>query len=156
MHDLAPVVVVAILLLLLFGFALVSGWRQNRQNRRKIVAEGTTGQGVVTRIGAASRNGNCSVWFSFQPSSAERSVTGKQRTTQAIIDLLGMTVGSTVEVNYLPKWPSWAFINALTLVERDRRLLIWMPDRISDILYIDSVCPGYAGHHDGACHHSSN
>lgn len=121
MHDLTPVVVIAILLLLLFGlfgFALVSGWRQNRQNRRKIVAEGTTGQGVVAKIGATSRKGQCTVYFSFQPSSAERSVQGKQRTTRAAVDLLGIAVGSTVELHYLPKWPSWAFINALTLVER--------------------------------------
>jgi len=121
MRDLVTLLVLAVpvlLLLSLFGYALVSEWRRKRQNRRKIMAEGTIGQAVVTKIGVPSRNGQCTVRFSFQPSSADRSVDGVQQTTKAAIDLLGMTVGANVEVHYLTKWPKWAFVNALTLTER--------------------------------------
>ena len=121
MRDLGAVFVLAVpalLLFSLFGYALVSGWRRARQDRRRILAEGTTARAIITKIGSSSGNVQATVYFSFQPTTAGRDVNGTQRTTQAAIDLLGITVGSGVEVNYLARWPRWAFVNALTLAER--------------------------------------
>jgi hypothetical protein len=45
MQDAVAVLVLAVpvlLLLGLFSYAFVSGWRRRRQDRRKIMAEGTT------------------------------------------------------------------------------------------------------------------
>lgn len=80
--------------------------------------EGTTAQAVVTKIVDSSRNDQSIVHFSYQPTSADRNFDGRQSTTKAAIELLGITVGSSVEVHYLAKWPRWVFVNALTLAER--------------------------------------
>jgi rhomboid protease GluP len=154
MRDLVADLVLAVpvlLLLGLFSYALVSAWRRARQDRRKIMAGGTTAQAVVTKIGDSSRNGQCTVYFSFQPPTAGHNVNGMQRTTQAAIDLLGITVGSGVEVNYLTKWPRWAFVNALTLAERGLPTRRLMPNSLADsastcalfyVSYSDPARPG--------------
>jgi hypothetical protein len=121
MQDAVAVLVLAVpvlLLLGLFSYAFVLGWRRRRQDRRKIMAEGTTAQAVVTKIVDSSRNDQSIVHFSYQPTTADRNFDGRQSTTKAAIELLGITVGSSVEVHYLAKWPRWAFVNALTLAQR--------------------------------------
>lgn len=121
MQDVVAVLVLAVpvlLLLSLFSYAFVSGWRRRRQDRRKIMAEGKTAQAVVTKIVDSSRNDQSTVYFSFQPTTADRNFDGVQITTKSAIEQLGITVGSCVEVRYLTKWPRWAFVNALTLAER--------------------------------------
>jgi hypothetical protein len=113
MRDLVAVLVLAVpalWLVSLFSYALASGWRRRRQDRRKIMAESTTAQAVVTNIGDSSRNGQSTVYFSFQPTTAGRNVHGMQRTTRAAIDVLGIAIGSSVEVRCLAKWPQWAFV----------------------------------------------
>jgi membrane associated rhomboid family serine protease len=120
-QDAVAVLVLAVpvlLLLSLFIYAFVSGWRRRRQDRRKIMADGTTAQAVVTKIVDSPRNDQSVVYFSFQPTTADRNFDGMQRTTKAAIERSGITVGSSVEVHYLAKWPRWAFVNALTLAER--------------------------------------
>jgi membrane associated rhomboid family serine protease len=114
----APIVFVVLIFGALIGIPLLVGWRQVRQDHRKIMAEGVTGQAMISKITPKSRTGRCVLYFSFQPSAAHPTVQGKQRTTQAVIDNLGLMVGSTVQVRYLSKWPKYAFIDAVTLAER--------------------------------------
>jgi membrane associated rhomboid family serine protease len=114
----APIIIAALIFGPLVGIPLLVAWRQVRQDRRRIMTEGATGQAIITKIAPQSRKGSCVLHFSFQPSEADRTVQGKQRTTQAAIDKLGLMVGSTVEVRYLPKWPKFGFIDAVTLAER--------------------------------------
>jgi hypothetical protein len=108
MRDLLAALVIGVPVLLvlgLFGVAIVSGWRRKRQDRRRIMAEGEAGHAVVTKIGETKANGQCLLYFAFQPSGVEHSVNAVQRTTRTAIDTLGILVGSNVEVRYLPKWP---------------------------------------------------
>jgi membrane associated rhomboid family serine protease len=154
MRDLVAVLVLAVPALLLvsfFSYVLLSGWRRRRQDRRKIMAEGATAQAVVTKIGDSSRDGQSAVYFSFQPTTAGRNVDAMQRATKAAIDLLGITVGSGVEVHYLAKWPQWAFVNALTLAERGLPTRRLMSDSLADpasksglfyVSYSDPARPG--------------
>lgn len=114
---LAPIIIIVLIFGPLLGIPLVVAWRQVRQDRRKIMAEGTTGQGMITKIAPQSR-GRCALYFSYQPGAAGRSVQGKQQTTRAAINKLGLMVGSTVQVRYLPKWPKFGFIDAVTRAER--------------------------------------
>jgi hypothetical protein len=98
MQDAVAILVLAVPVLLLLGLfssAFVSGWRRRRQDRRKIVAEGRTAQAVVTKIVDSSRNDQSIVYFSYQPTTAGRNFDGRQSTTKAAIELLGITVGST-------------------------------------------------------------
>src|ERR1700720_2101999 len=88
----------------LIGIPLLVAWRQVRQDHRRIMAEGVTGQALITKITPKSRAARCVLYFSFQPSAAHSTVQGKQRTTQAVIDKLGLMVGATIQVRYLPKW----------------------------------------------------
>lgn len=140
-----------LLLLSLFSYAFVSGWRRRRQDRRKIMAEGTTAQAVITKIVDSSRNDQSIVHFSYQPTSADRNFDGRQSTTKAAIELLGITVGSSVEVHYLAKWPRWAFVNALTLAERGVPTRTLVPDSLEEpvstaalfyVSYSDPARPG--------------
>lgn len=113
----APIVFVVLIFGVLLGIPLLVARRQVRQDRRKIMAEGVAGQAMITKITPASRTGRCVLYFSFQLNPAHPTIQGKQRTTQAAIDKLGLMVGSTVDVRYLPKWPKHAFIEAVTLAE---------------------------------------
>jgi rhomboid protease GluP len=134
MQEAVVVLVLVFCVLLLFGIlgrGFVSGWRRRRQDRRKIMAEGKTAQAVVTEIVDSSRNDQSTIYFSFQPTTADRDYQGKQRTTKAAIELLGITVGSSVEVHYLAKWPRWAFVNALTLAERGLPTRIPAPNSLA-------------------------
>jgi rhomboid protease GluP len=81
------------------------------------MADGTIAHAQVTRIDPPSVAGLCTVSFAFVPVGQGRTVTGKQKATAAAISAAGIAVGSTVQVNYLPKWPEWAFIDALTLAD---------------------------------------
>jgi hypothetical protein len=101
----APIVFGVLIFGALIGIPLRVAWRQVRRDRRKIMAEGVTGQAIITKITPKSRIGRCVIYFSFQPSAANPAVQGSQRTTQVAIDNLGLMVGSTVRVRYLPKWP---------------------------------------------------
>jgi hypothetical protein len=114
----APIVFVVLIFGALIGIPLLVAWRQVRQDHRKIMAEGVIGQAMITKITPKSRTGRCVLYFSFQPSAPHPAVQGKQRTTQAAINRLGLMVGSTVQVRYLSKWPKYAFIDAVTLAER--------------------------------------
>ncbi len=115
----APIVFGVLIFGALIGIPLLVAWRQVRRDRRKIMAEGITGQAMITKIAPKSQTGRCVIYFSFQPSAADLTVQGKQRTTQAVINKLGLMVGSTVQVRYLPKWPKYGFIDAVTLAERN-------------------------------------
>jgi hypothetical protein len=93
MQEAVVVLVLVFCVLLLFGIlgrGFVSGWRRRRQDRRKIMAEGKTAQAVVTEIVDSSRNDQSTIYFSFQPTTADRDYQGKQRTTKAAIELLGI------------------------------------------------------------------
>jgi rhomboid protease GluP len=116
----APVVAVAIMVLVvgaLVGMPLVVGWREARQDRRRIMANGTIAQAQVTEIGPPSADGACAVSFTFLPSENSHAVAGKQDTTATAIAAARIAVGSSVRVNYLPKRPSGAFIDVLTRAE---------------------------------------
>ena len=115
----APIVFGVLIFGALIGISLLVAWRQVRRDRRKIMAEGVTGQAMITKIAPKSQAGRCAIYFSFQPGAGYPAVQGKQLTTQAAIDKLGLMVGSTVQVRYLPKWPKYGFIDALTLAERN-------------------------------------
>jgi hypothetical protein len=138
----APIVFVVLIFGALIGTPLLVGWRQVRQDRRKIMAEGVTGRAMITKILPNARTGRCVLSFSFQPSAAHRAIEGKQRTTQAVIDKLGLMLGSTVQVHYLPKWPKFGFIDAVTQAERvlpcesSNSLAIAQPRRSPSLFYV--------------------
>ena len=113
-----PLFVVALFFGVLVGVPAFVAWRQARQDRRRIMAEGITGQAVITKIGPQSRDDQSSLYFSFQPSIADPPIEVSQRTSRAAIDKLGLVIGSTVQVHYLPKWPKFGFVDALVLPER--------------------------------------
>ena len=102
----------------LIGIPFLVAWQRIRQDRRNIMAEGVNSQAIITKIAPKSQTGRCVIYFSFQPSAAHPAVRGSQRTTQVAIDNLGLMVGSTVQVRYLPKWPKYGFIDAVTRAER--------------------------------------
>lgn len=82
------------------------------------MAEGVIGQATITKMLPQSPDGGSMLCFSFQPGAAGRTVQGKQRTTRAAIDNLGLMIGSTVQVRYLQKWPKYGFIDAVARAER--------------------------------------
>lgn len=95
---LMPIIVGLLVFGALVGIPLAVGRRQVRQDRRRIMAEGVSGHVEITQIGRPSRNGSCVLYFSIHPTSAHGGVQGKQRTTRAAVDKLGLSVGSTATV----------------------------------------------------------
>lgn len=115
----APIIFGIVIFGALIGIPLLVAWRQARQDRRKIMAAGAIGPAMITKIAPKSQTGRCVIYFSFQPSAAHSTVKGKQLTTLAAIAKLGLMVGSTVQVRYLPKRPKYGFIEAVALAERN-------------------------------------
>lgn len=115
--KLIPIIVAFVVSGVLVGIPLAMRWRQVRQDRRRIMAEGVSGHAEITQI-RPSRNGSSVVYFSIHPTSAHGAVRGYQRTMQTAIDKLRLCVGSTAVVRYLPKWPQFGFIDSLVLAER--------------------------------------
>jgi len=101
----------------LIGMPLIVAFRQVRLERRRIMADGTQAPGQITAIKART-NGQAIVNFTFDPTGAGKPVTGRQVTSMAAVRQRGLMPGSSVTVHYLPKWPRWGFIPALTYVER--------------------------------------
>jgi hypothetical protein len=96
----------------------VVAYRVARLDRRRIMAEGASAQGLITRISPLSNNDRSKVYFSFQPTDAAKLMKSSQWTTRAAIAQLGLMVGSSVRVHYLPKWGRWGFVPALAYAER--------------------------------------
>jgi membrane associated rhomboid family serine protease len=115
----APIIILLIWLVIIvfvLGIPLVVAYRAARQDRRRMMADGASAQALIARI--TSKNDRSTVYFSFQPTTATSSVEGNQVTTRAAVERLGLMVGSSVQVQYLPKWARWGFIPALTYAER--------------------------------------
>jgi membrane associated rhomboid family serine protease len=115
----APTVILLIWLVIIvfaLGIPLVVAYRAARQDRRRMMADGASAQGLISRI--TSKNDSSTVYFSFQPTSATSPTEGRQVTTRAAVERLGLMAGSSVQVQYLPKWASWGFLPALTYAER--------------------------------------
>jgi rhomboid protease GluP len=111
-----PILTVAIPVLVfgtLIGMPLIIGWWEVRQDRRRILAQGTIALGRVTQIRPSSPSGACVVSFTFRPTDQSRQIAGEQRSTETAIAAAAIGVGSNVQVNFLPKWPGWGFIDSL-------------------------------------------
>ncbi len=106
-----------VILGIIFGIPFGLTRRKARRDRRRIMADGLSATGLVTKISSSNPN-EPTVCFSFQPNGATQAVEGQQLTTSAAISRLGLMVGSTVQVHYLPKWSRWGFIPQLTYAER--------------------------------------
>jgi membrane associated rhomboid family serine protease len=116
--SLIPTLVGSLVFAAFVGTLLALGRHQAHRDRRRIMAEGVSGDAEITLIRGPSRNGRCVLYFSIHPSAENSLVTGKQRTTQTVVDKLRLSVGSTVTVRYLPKWPKFGFIDSVVLAER--------------------------------------
>jgi len=112
---LLTLVIVVLALMALIAIPIITTHLESRRDCRKIMAPGVVGQGIVTKIGRVSRYGQRTINFNFQLDSSGRTVEGSQKATAAAIDLASVAVGSTVQLHYLPKSPSSAFIDSLTL-----------------------------------------
>lgn len=114
---LLPFLVMA-LVLCLASIPIAISVIQRRRDRRKILAQGKSAEAFITRVTPVARSGRCRVFFTFQPETAGPQVVGKQWSTLAAVQTLSLAEGSQVHVHYLPKWPRYAFIDALTVAER--------------------------------------
>jgi membrane associated rhomboid family serine protease len=115
----------SIMLLIWLGFIVFAlgvpsavGYRVARRDRRRMMADGASAQGLITKINPPSKSDRSKVYFSFQPTSAKKPVEGSQVTAHAATERLGLMVGSSVQVQYLPKSARWGFIPALAYAER--------------------------------------
>jgi membrane associated rhomboid family serine protease len=118
-----PSAVIALLIYLaifavLVGFIFFSWLNRARQDRRRILAEGIRTQGFITTIRKPSRTRGPRVGFSYQAGNGTREVVVQQTTTAAAIERLRLSVGSSVQVQFLPKRPKSGFIPALIYAER--------------------------------------
>lgn len=121
MADAALFVFIAVIVVALFVpivLAGVSTYRQTRSDRRRIMAEGTIGLATVRSLMPGGRSDNCVVRFEFTPAGSSQIVSVEQASTMSAVADAGITAGSSVRVHYIPKWPHYAFIDALTLAER--------------------------------------
>jgi membrane associated rhomboid family serine protease/tetratricopeptide (TPR) repeat protein len=113
-----PVFIFLAIFALLLGIVLIQSIHFARQDRRRIVAQGVRTQGRITEIRPPSRTRGPRVRFSYPAASGTREVVVQQTTTNAAIQRLRLSVGSSVQVQFLPKWPKSGFIPALTYAER--------------------------------------
>lgn len=100
------------------SIAVITGLRQRRQDRRRILAEGTSAEAVIAEVIADARSERCRVRFRFQPDGVGPPLEATQKSTVGALQSLGLGEGSSVRVYYLPKWPRYAFIKALAVAER--------------------------------------
>jgi len=100
------------------GTAIVAGIRQRRRDRRRILAEGTSAEAVITEVITDRRSDGCRVRCRFQPDIAGPHLQTTQKSTLAALKSLGLGDGSSVRVYYLTKWPRYAFIKELAVAER--------------------------------------
>lgn len=91
---------------------------RRRRDRRRIMAEGKTADGIVRTVIPAGDPALCRVVFTFQPEIAGPSLECKQESTLAAVQTLGLREGSPIRVRFLPKWPRYAFIDSLVSAER--------------------------------------
>ncbi len=105
-------------LLCLAALAVVAAITQTRRDRRRILAEGTSAEAVITKVVGDRRSGSCRVRFRFQPDSEGASLEATQKSTLSAVKSLNLLEGSRTRVYYLAKWPRYPFIKTLVVAER--------------------------------------
>jgi membrane associated rhomboid family serine protease len=121
MQALNPTVVPLLTAAVVIGLASIpvaASIIQRRRDRRRILAEGKTADAHITRLIPDNRSRLCVVQFTFQPDPSSTQIEGRQKSTLAAAQSIGLAEGSTVRVHYLPKWPRYAFIDALVVAEQ--------------------------------------
>jgi membrane associated rhomboid family serine protease len=104
--------------LLILGILLGLTQLRARQDRRRIMADGVSAHAIVTKIDPPAKDGSRQVHFSFQKDHSGNSIQGKQAASGAAVEALAISVGSSVQVHYIDKWASSAFIDSLLRKER--------------------------------------
>src|SRR5271170_2869163 len=103
MGNWAPLLVAA---LVIAGFValLVIPFYTARLNRFQIVTAGSRAEAQVTKIAPGRHADSLTVSFRFRPQPGADSIVAKQETSRAALTASGITVGSTVQVAFIPKW----------------------------------------------------
>ena len=114
---LLPIVIMGVVLCLA-SIPVATTVIQRRRDRRRILAEGKTADALVTQVTPDTRSGLCRVAFMFHPENGGPQVECEQRSTLTAVQTLGLSEGSQVRVRFLPKWPRYAFVDALIVAER--------------------------------------
>ena len=104
--------------LCLLCIPIVAGIRQRRRDPFRIMSQGETAEAVITKVVPAGESDGCRVTFSFQAEVAGSAMEGTQKTSLTALKSLGWSEGSHVRVHYPPRWPRYAFIDALVVAER--------------------------------------
>ena len=102
----------------LIAIPLIVTFVQARRDRRRIIADGVTTQGTVDGISTDPRTGSSTVRFRFVPVDGTKPLMCEQQATAAAVEAAGLHEGSVVQVRYIPKWPSYAFVDELVFSER--------------------------------------
>jgi len=110
------------ILAVFLGLAFARSLQSTRRDHRRILAEGLSTQALITKIVPASRSRGPRVRFSYRVGAGTRQVVGQQTTTISAMAHLHLSVGTNVDVQFLPKWPKNSFIPALTYTERIQSL----------------------------------
>jgi hypothetical protein len=142
-----PSLIIFGVILCFLGIAIVAGMKQRHRDRRRIIAQGTSADALITKVEPNGRADRCRVRFSFQPQNAGPQLEGSQRSTLAALKSLGLAEGSNVRVYYLPKSPRYAFIKALTVAERVEAIKPAVSSALpettpSSVYFISYVAPG--------------
>jgi membrane associated rhomboid family serine protease len=110
--------VLAVLAAILFAVLWVAiapvviSFRYARADRRRLMANGTRDQAVVTRIRPRGKD-ECTVEFTRTMAGDTRRAEFRQRATLAAVRFAQIVEGATVEIRFLPRWPAQAFIPTL-------------------------------------------
>jgi membrane associated rhomboid family serine protease len=121
MHGLAPALVPVLIVAVVIGLASIpvaASVIQRRRDRRRILADGRTADAQIARLTPDTRSGLCQVHFTFEPEAGSAQVECRQRSTLGAAQSIGLAEGSRIRVHYLPKWPRYAFNEALVVAER--------------------------------------
>lgn len=100
-----------------FGISITMSRLSARRDRRRIMADGLSSRGRVTKIDIL-KDDQVVVHFEFQPNGSAESERCTQVSSRAAVDRLRLATDSTVDVHYIPKWSRWGFIPQLTYTER--------------------------------------
>jgi membrane associated rhomboid family serine protease len=142
-----PSLIVFGVVLCVVGITVITGIRQRRQDRRRILAEGTSAEAVIAEVITDERSERCRVRFRFQPDGVGPPLEATQKSTLGALKSLGLGEGSSVRVYYLPKGPGYAFIKALAIAERVEAIkaasaLTVSESQLPSVYFIAYVGPG--------------
>ena len=118
MQQLLPILVAATIITWILATGLTAAVLQARRDRRRVMADGMSTEGTITRVLTRPGAESCRVTCSFEPLSAAMQVECAQNCTPAALALANLREGSRTRVYYHPKHPGRGFIYALAVAER--------------------------------------